>query len=777
MQRRSCEKIQFLLSKYADNEATPHEREKVDRHIALCEVCYSRLAEYLEAQAIFSKEVPRSAEPQLRAGLYREIAHLKEEARREEIRATEEREGPWYLPVPAPQSSPNQPSFALRLLKAVSPFAAACAAVFAFFGLIVMGGRLPGNAQPTRTAVTSMPPLFVPTKSAAIFNPSSTNGAPEGQVPPPVLTAAANNVVPVASVSVTVYATAAFEGVDTVLRLARPTPVFEAGDAAKGSTWHVMRDPAYNYKIAYPPNWWTRTTGSWRYFYHWGPGGTRYAPYWIDLRVNDNPEGLTIETANERRFKGQGEIVRGENGKPAWLRHSSSSEDNLYDELYTFTAAHIYSLRLVVPKTSNLGGFQGRFEEAQAIFSRMSGNVSFASDSPKDTPSYDQVFFLNGTDLWSLSASGKGATAITRGYGVSAFATSPDLRQIALLTKKEPTDAWANHIYLAHTEPDSTDSTRLLWPGTSDGAWKVHDTTWYSDRELLALAENPQGALGLYAINLGTGDSAADTAPQAELLVQLNDGTAGTKGLSESMAGAKGLAVSPDRQLITFLAPLGSDQKTDIYAVRPDGSDLRSIVSHADPVAVSASKQRVLSPDSQAIKSYLWMGGSLEMGGYVYNILFTCGNSYSPTLDKGGLLYAAPGVTRGPALAPDGLGVADPAKMQIVHLAYSPNNKLAFTGYYIDYNGRADQLAGLWTANVSNGTLNNLRPQSLPKMPDGITDLQWSPDGNSLIYRETMPADLSDWSSRYDGHSPFRMMKLDPSSLNGQPTVLYNGAH
>src|SRR5204862_7957167 len=128
-------------------------------------------------------------------------------------------------------------------------------------------------------------------------------------------------------------------------------------------------------------------------------------------------------------------------------------------------------------------------------------------------------------------------------------------------------------------------------------------------------------------------------------------------------------------------------------------------------------------------------------------------------------LYSVPSQTYGPLLDNNtmtSLGVSDPAKLQIVHIAYSTDGKLAMTGYYNDYQeGRADKLAGLWTADIVNNRVVNLRAQPVPQPPDGITDLQWSPDNRSLIYRETVPQDAESLSARYDGGSRFMIIKLD----------------
>ena len=182
----------------------------------------------------------------------------------------------------------------------------------------------------------------------------------------------------------------------------------------------------------------------------------------------------------------------------------------------------------------------------------------------------------------------------------------------------------------------------------------------------------------------------------------------------------------------------------------------------------------MLAEGSQAIKSYQWMDGHLESNGYQANILFTCGNSYSPSFVLGGYLYSAPRTTGNPLIDPFGLVNYEPEKMQIIHVAYSTWGKVAFTGYYKDFDGRADKLEGLWQANVlGNGSLST--PVRLPIPGDfhGITDLQWTPDGASLVYRETI-VNINNQSARYDGESAFRMVSLNAGT--GRTTVLYNNA-
>jgi hypothetical protein len=242
-------------------------------------------------------------------------------------------------------------------------------------------------------------------------------------------------------------------------------------------------------------------------------------------------------------------------------------------------------------------------------------------------------------------------------------------------------------------------------------------------------------------------------------------------GLDDSLSGARSLAVSPDRQLITFLAPVGPNEGTDLYAVRPDGTGLTLMIGHEEPLAPVVGSQRALAAESQALKSYVWADGRLEPGGYAATIIFTCGNSSSPSYYLGGYLYSTARSSRDPALDPAVLSKADTERMEIVHVAYTPNGKVALTGYVNDSNGRADQLVGLWVADVVRGAILNPRPMPTPESPNGITDLQWTPDGTALVYRETVPNRPDIRSMRYDGVSGFRIMRLDVGTR--QTTLLF----
>jgi hypothetical protein len=746
MQRSSCEDIQLLISKCVDHEASPEEQERVDVHVAACSDCACKLTEYMEMAAIFSESPLRAPSPELRTTLFSEIYRLKDEERQKEREAAQRQPRPL-----APVVLQPRPTFATRLLRAANPFAAAGVAAFAFFTLMVFLVNEQAHEpvlQPDVESVSVLIP-YVPTVALPI-KVSTDNGG----IPPPVSTNLASPK-DVASVSATVRASTALAG-DSMLRLAHATPVFEdAGSPSSASGWHVMRDPAYGYTLSYPPNWWTQVSGKTRYFFPWGPGGSRNAPYWVEMKVLDNPRSYTADTAKINHFGGtcECEVIAGPAGKGGWLRRQTSDANNLYDEIYGFDPSHIYLLRLNVPLESVIGNRNKRWADGEAIFSRISSKVSLAAE-PARHEGYSPILFLDGTDLMSVDATGKNPSRITRGYGVRVFSLSPDLRQVAFTTTNEEQAPWGKNVYLAPVESGSFSSPRLLWT-----TLVIHDIAWYSDRVLLAIANSPgSGGFGIYRLDL-PGNFTADVGDGEQLAPRR------LAALDESaMAGARGLSVSPDRQLVTFMAPLGEDKGTDIYALRPDGTDLQLLVSHADPVSPSVRGHRVLPAENQAVKSYVWTNGALESKGYRFNLLFTCGKSQSSTFFRGGFLYSAPGATSGALVSPERLGVQDAVDVQIVHIAYSPLGKVAFTGFYNLKDPWVETLAGLWTADVVDGALAHLQAQPMPAAPQGIADLQWSPDGKSLIYRETVPLGQASMVSRYDGRSPYRIIKLDPET-------------
>jgi hypothetical protein len=393
----------------------------------------------------------------------------------------------------------------------------------------------------------------------------------------------------------------------------------------------------------------------------------------------------------------------------------------------------------------------------------MSGSMSLAVAGSEGPSGFAPVAFLNGTDLWVANASGAGARPLTRGYVVRQFALSPDLRHIAFAATNDFSIpmAEAKYLYLADSESNGPVTPRLLGSELA----VVYDIAWYGDRDLLAIGKKShEGALGLYRI-------AVDLSPNGE-----NESMATTPylvaELPAEMRAARGLAVSPDRQLITFLAPLGAEQGTDIYALRPDGSDLRKVVSHSDPVPPALGGEDALTRENQAVKSYTWLDGRLENGSYYVDLLFTCGTDESPTLYRGGFLYSSAGAARGTLLKPSMLSVEDAHKVQFVHVVYSSQGKVALSGFYNLQDDRAEVLAGLWTADIVDGVLINLQSQPIPAAPNGIADLQWSPNGRFLIYRETMPRRESSMISRYEGDLAFKMVRLDP--VTGEQIVLYD---
>ncbi|MEO6458123.1 MAG: zf-HC2 domain-containing protein, partial [Chloroflexia bacterium] len=589
MQQRSCEEMPLLISKYVDDAASAEEREFVDDHVAACETCSCKLTEYMEVAALFSESPMFVPAPQVRQGVFREIERLKEEDRQSKT-AKEAKRG-WFRPFPtvSTQMPVRTPSFALRLMRAASPFAAASIGVMAIFSLILLNTK--GNVSYEPLPVVNVsdkvgPP--VPTIPAAAImigfpSPISTSGTSAISAPAP-------------SVSAPVRATATL-GRASLVHLTNATPVFEEGLVNKTSTWHIVRDPASGYTISYPPNWWTQVRGSTRFFFPWSNGGTLNAPYYLDLRVESNMEGLTAETAN---LKGACTLQpSGKNGLLC-LRTNTQDGNNAYDEIYGFDSKNIYVLRLTVPRRNAVGSFKERWGAAQSIFSRMTSSVTL---SPETTPKsdYGRVLFLNGTDLWSVGGDGEPSQPVTRGYGVRQFALSDDLRSVAIATNLSG-DLWARHLYLSRSVDSVFAEPVLLW-----SAVDIHDIAWYGDRQLLAIATSAEEGFGIYNITLPMPGAAMSDQPIAARLITR---------LEDSMSGARGLAVSPDRQLVSFLAPLAENKGTDIYAVRPDGSDLRKLISHTEPLSPLVDGQRVLPAENQAIKSYLWTDGRLEKAGY-----------------------------------------------------------------------------------------------------------------------------------------------------------------
>jgi hypothetical protein len=757
MQHSGCDEIQLLISRFVDDEVTQAERERVETHVGTCDACAYKLIEYMEMAVIFAEGPLRSPEPELRSSVFREIGNAKEAERSKTPVRTPapSPERPWYTPAPAPRT---RGGFFGQLVKAVSPLAVASLALFMFLGALALGGRWPYAEQDADVTVLSPPRVPIPTRERPLDSfASDAVPGPEGTK---VSMANPEAVTPSQAY---VQATATL-GRDQLVELTAPTPVFEEGSAADKDSWHDMRDPSYGYKVSYPPNWWTRLLNNTRFFYPWSGGGTRYAPYWIDLRITPNSLGLTVETGNSAECGGDCEVLRDRDGKPVWLRRTFSDAESYYDEGYMFDRTYVYRLRLNVPRQfagdTTGGDFSRRIEEASNIFSLMSGRIVPVATAASSASAYGGVLFLDGSDLMLANTTGAGAHRITSGAGVKHFALSPDMSRVAFTASSDTRDIWGKDVYVASIGTDGPAAPMLLISGMSE----VHDVAWYSDREVLFIARDADRNLRLYRLSVPMDRNDTDSPmPGPELLANLG----------EDMVGARGLAVSPDRQLITFLAPVGGEMGTDIYGVRPDGTDLMKLISHLDAVPPTLDGKRVLAPDSQAIKSYKWTDGRLEAGGYAANILFTCGNSDSPSWTLGGFLYSAPGHTSGPAVDPFALSNFEPERVQIVNVAYSEQGKVAFTGYRRDIAGRAYQLDYLWTADLVKGSLVNITEQPIPDTPNGITDLEWTPDGTALVYRETIPSGDSSSIARYDGELKYHMVKLDLSTKD--KILLYDG--
>jgi hypothetical protein len=754
--RSGCDQIEFLISKSVDGEATPEERALVDTHVAGCDSCAYKLTAFMEMAAIFSDAPVRPPDAQVRSGVFTEIKRLKEaERRHQEARTGGDNRPPGMPPFTPPAHVPaRNASLGSRLWSFGSPLAVMGTAVAVLIVAMTLAVPPAEVYQPMHVATVASPVIPGGLSTEPVPN-IYTRSSPDEGIPSPVVTKMAVYS-PAASASVAVRSTATY--VNDLLALSEPTAVMESGDPSKLSSWHLVKDPAYGYSISYPPNWWTRVQNGIRYFFPWGLGGTRYAPYWIELRVEDNPYGYTAETANSAMFNGACKVESGSRGEGKCLRRTFDDGANVYDELYAFDPSHIYLLRAKVPMESSLGDFQGRWQEVQLVFARMSGRMSLASDGVRGALGYSPVLFLNGTDLWAANAGSSGARPLTRGYVVRQYALSPDLRQVAFAATNDynTPQADAKYLYVADSESDG-----LVEPLLLASNLVVYDIAWYGDRELLAIARSQDGVFGIYRLAVNLEGESTDSTPR--LLAELGS----------EMLGARGLSVSPDRQLVTFLAPLGELKGTDIYALRPNGTDLRKVISHSDPLPPATGEEDALSHENQAIKSYTWIDGSLEYGGYHLDMIFTCGTFSSPSLYRGGFLYSAQNAGRGTMLNPFRLGTEDPYKVQIVHVAYSSQGKVALTGFYNLRDERAEVLAGLWTADVADGDLINLKAQPLPTAPNGISDLQWTPDGKSIIYRETVPREKFSIVSRYEGGGSFKMVRLDPGS--GEQTVLFDG--
>jgi hypothetical protein len=765
MQHEGCEEIQLLISRFVDDEVSTSERKRVEEHVAVCDECAYKLLEYMEMALLFSETPLKLPDPELRSSLYREIGNIKDEARRKEeadILSKLSKGRPWFLPTRAERDSKRGASSpVLRgLMQAVSPLAMAAAALFVFLGALLLGNwRSPNTPPPTLTEIQAPP--YIPTLEAPI------NTANVDDVPPPVMTKVGlANASPAASSSSYVNATATL-GRDMLIELTQPTPVWEEGDPSTRASWHTARDPEYGYTICYPPNWWTRMVDGVRYLYPWTAGGTRFAPYWVEMHIYPNDKQLSPDTANQEICGGKCAPVTTADGREVvGLRRTSTDTNagNFYDDAYIFDNERIYQLRVSVPTNSVTGAtdFTERVKSGESVWAMMTGRLVLAGDQRAGYSTFGGVLFLNGTDLWLANAEGKqGAFKVTRGFLVKQYAQSPDLNRIAFAAAdpKDASSPWARAIYLTRISSDGP-----VTPLSLLSDMEVHDIAWYSDHDLLALARSDNDGLALYKISLvSTTSPASGKTPQVEQIVKL----------PEALSGAMSLGVSPDRQMITFLAPVGEKKGTDIYAVRPDGTDLRMVVSHSEPVSPLVGDNLVLAPESQAIKSYIWADGHLEPDGYAANLLFTSGNSSGPFSYPGGYLYSSSSASSNPLVDPASLTTYAPERMQIIPIAYSAQGKVAMAGYRSDVSERADLIVGLWTGDLVHGKLVNVQSQPTPEKPHGVVDLQWSPDGKSLIYRETIPSSSDIRSWRYDGISDFRLMKLDIET--GNTTLLFDG--
>lgn len=765
MQQGSCEEIQLLISRYVDDEVTPEEHELVETHVATCEACSYRLLEWVEMAAIIAETPAQQPDPELRAGLYRAIYAQKDEAYRKAERVSAEPVA-WRAATNSTEleKRPNPLPFRKRLMQAANPVMAAVLPILFLLGSLLVISRLFPES-----------PVSPVIQSIDVVQPIATSELPVGEAVPPAVGTKIGQAIPSPGSSTSTYMSAtATLGPYTLIDLKQPTPVWEEGDATGKTDWHAVRDPQYGYKMAYPPNWWTHVLKDTRYFFPWTGGGTKYAPYWITLKVLKNDNGLTAETGNVALCGGTCHVASKSGETAGWIDRKGSDGNNAYHDGYLFDSDYIYSLRLNVPSQliEGMGGFQERFSIGEGVFTTMSGRLTLASEQVKGESAFGSMLFLKGgdpnmgSDLYKTVADGLGGRRLTWDGGLKNYALSPTLDKIvfASTVKGQARDTWAKNVYLAQFTTDGTIETPELLVGNMDA---IQDIAWYGDREVVFLARSVGGVLGLYKLNIaGIGNakfSASDQGLQPELLVRLD----------YELAGARSLAVSPDRQLITFLAPLGENSTTNLYGVRPDGSDLKVLISHAWPISAIVNGVPVLDPESQAIKSYVWIEGHLEPDGYMAKVLFTSGNSYSPTYVLGGGLYSGPRKNLNPLVDQFELVNYEPERLQIIHIAYSSWGKVAFTGYYNDFGGRTDKLEGLWVADIVGDGISTPSRVPTPDEYNGVTDLQWSPNGQSLLYRETIPTGNAP-TARYNGEPTFRIMKLDLTPDPAPARILYD---
>ena len=289
-----------------------------------------------------------------------------------------------------------------------------------------------------------------------------------------------------------------------LIKLMQPTPVLEGGDVSDKANWHVVRDPQYGYAISYPPNWWTYVADNVRYFYPWTAGGTRYAPYWVEMRVYPNSGHLSAKNGNAADICGGKCQPFPTAAEPVWLRRTTGNADagTFYDEGYIFDSANVYQLRVSIPVTSMAGAsdFDSRMKSGEGVWAVMSGRLLLPREEGVAASVFNGVLFLNGSDLWLANAAGsQNAYRVTRGYSVRQFAQSPDLASVAFAAAdpNNENDPWARSIYLARIS-----SSGPVAPIALLSNMEVHDLAWYSDHELLALARSDNGGLAIYKILL-----------------------------------------------------------------------------------------------------------------------------------------------------------------------------------------------------------------------------------------------------------------------------------
>jgi Tol biopolymer transport system component len=178
--------------------------------------------------------------------------------------------------------------------------------------------------------------------------------------------------------------------------------------------------------------------------------------------------------------------------------------------------------------------------------------------SPTFSPDGKTLMFANRTgegptSLWTVDITGKNSNLLYSGAStIVAVDWSPKGDQIAFAMAVDKPDAY--EIFLMN--PDGTNLRQLTHNLPNIGG----SVDWSPDGRFLLIYAGPQGDRNIFMI-----DVAAETA------AQLTNGGNNASGV-----------FSPDGQWIAFISLRNNDQ-ADIFIMRPDGSDMRPVITDPEP--------------------------------------------------------------------------------------------------------------------------------------------------------------------------------------------------